>query len=94
MAGMVMDEIKPGPHSTSEAALVEYVKARTGLAYHAWGTCRMGIDNNAVVTPDLKVKGLENLWIADASVMPELISGNINAACMMISEKLGRQLRG
>ena len=47
----------------------------------------------AVVTPDLKVRGLENLWIADASVMPDLISGNINAACMMIGEKLGRQLR-
>jgi choline dehydrogenase len=93
LADMVMDEVEPGPHATTDAALVEYVKARTGLAYHASGTCRMGVDDQAVVTPDLKVKGLENLWIADASVMPELISGNINAACMMIGEKLGRQLR-
>ena len=53
----------------------------------------MGVDEKSVVTPDLKVRGLENLWIADASVMPDLISGNINAACMMIGEKLGRQLR-
>lgn len=93
LADLVMDEVEPGPHVTSEAALVEYVKARAGLAYHASGTCRMGVDENAVVTPDLKVRGLENLWIADASVMPDLISGNINAACMMIGEKLGRQLR-
>lgn len=93
LADMVMEEVEPGPHVTSEAALVEYVKARAGLAYHASGTCRMGVDEMAVVTPDLKVRGLENLWIADASVMPDLISGNINAACMMIGEKLGRQLR-
>jgi len=93
LADMVMEEVEPGPHVTSEAALVEYVKARAGLAYHASGTCRMGVDEKAVVTPDLKVRGLENLWIADASVMPDLISGNINAACMMIGEKLGRQLK-
>jgi choline dehydrogenase-like flavoprotein len=92
LAEMVMDEVEPGAHATSEAALVEYVKARAGLAYHASGTCRMGVDDQSVVTPDLKVRGLENLWIADASVMPDLISGNINAACMMIGEKLGRQL--
>ena len=47
---------------------------------------------DAVVTPELKVRGLENLWIADASVMPNMVSGNINAACMMIGEKLARQL--
>ena len=90
---MVMDEVEPGAHATSDEALVEYVKARTGLAYHCSGTCRMGVDEEAVVTPDLKVRGVENLWIADASVMPDLISGNINAACMMIGEKLGRQLK-
>jgi len=92
LADMVIEEAEPGGHATSEEALVEYVKSRTGLAYHVSGTCRMGVDEGAVVTPDLKVKGLDNLWIADASVMPELISGNINAACMMIGEKLGRQL--
>ena len=53
----------------------------------------MGVDERAVVTPDLKVRGVENLWIADASVMPDLISGNINAACMMIGEKLARQMK-
>ncbi len=52
----------------------------------------MGSDEEAVVTPDLRVRGFENLWIADASVMPDLISGNTNGACMMIGEKLGRDL--
>ena len=93
LAEMVLDEVEPGAYATSDEALVEYVKARTGLAYHCSGTCRMGVDEGAVVTPDLKVRGVDNLWIADASVMPDLISGNINAACMMIGEKLGRQLK-
>ena len=53
----------------------------------------MGANEDAVVTPGLKVRGLENLWIADASVMPHLVSGNINAACMMVGEKLARQFR-
>jgi len=92
MAEMVTEEVEPGKQCTSSEALADYVKARTGLGYHPSGTCRMGIDENDVVTPDLKVRGVENLWIADASVMPELTSGNINAACMMIGEKLGRQL--
>jgi choline dehydrogenase-like flavoprotein len=52
----------------------------------------MGMDADAVVTPRLQVRGIENLWVADASVMPDLISGNINAACMMIGDKLGREL--
>ena len=92
LAGMVSEEVEPGNRVTSHEALVDYVKARTGLAYHAASTCRMGTDEDAVVSPDLKVRGVENLWIADASVMPHLVSGNINAACMMIGEKLARQL--
>lgn len=93
LASMISEEVEPGSLATSEAALVEYVRARTGLAYHAVGTCRMGIDDDAVVTPQLKVRGLDNLWVADASVMPHLVSGNINAACMMIGEKLARQMK-
>jgi choline dehydrogenase len=92
LAGMVREEVEPGKQATSHDALVDYVKGRTGLAYHAAGTCRMGIDEDAVVTPELNVRGVEKLWIADASVMPHLVSGNVNAACMMIGEKLARQL--
>ena len=92
LAGMVTREVEPGTQCTSQSDLASYVRARTGLSYHPAGTCRMGIDEDAVVAPDLKLRGLENLWIGDASVMPALTSGNINAACMMIGEKLGRQL--
>lgn len=92
LAGLVDGEVEPGaPYPTPEA-LADYVRARTGLGYHPSGTCRMGVDRQAVVGPDLKVRGLKNLWIADASIMPDLISGNIHATCMMIGEKLSRQL--
>ena len=53
----------------------------------------MGPDVDSVVAPNLRVRGLENLWIADASVMPDLISGNINAACMMIGWKAANLIR-
>ena len=52
----------------------------------------MGLDAQAVVDPQLRVHGTQNLWVADASVMPDLISGNTNAVCMMIGAKLGKQL--
>ena len=52
----------------------------------------LGKDVQAVVDPDLRVHGTQNLWVADASVMPDLISGNTNAVCMMIGAKLGKQL--
>jgi choline dehydrogenase len=93
LKGMVTAEVEPGEKYRSADAMTEWVRARTGLAYHPSGTCRMGAEDDAVVTPELKVRGVENLWIADAAVMPRLVSGNINAACMMIGEKLGRQLR-
>lgn len=93
LSDMILDEVEPGAACTTDEALSEYVRARTGLSYHPAGTCRMGTDDQAIVSPDLKVRGLENVWVADASIMPDHISGNINAVCMMIGEKLGRQLR-
>jgi len=84
---MIEEEVEPGGQHSAPDALSEYVRSHTGLAYHPAGTCRMGIDEDAVVRPDLRVRSIENLWIADASVMPDLISGNINAACMMIGWK-------
>jgi len=91
LADWVIEEVEPGAALRSPEALAAYVRARSGLSYHPCGTCRMGVDAPAVVTPGLAVRGVAGLWIADASVMPTPISGNINAACMMIGEKLARQ---
>lgn len=85
-------KIAPGAALRGETQLAEYVRGHTTYAAHLAGTCRMGNDENAVVTPDLRVRGTENLWVADASIMPDLISGNTNATCMLIGAKLGRQL--
>lgn len=87
----ITEEVTPGSSVTSLASLKEYIRNHAAAASHASSTCRMGGMREAVVDPNLRVLGAENLWIADASVMPDLISGNTNAACMMIGSKLGRQ---
>ncbi len=82
-------ELVPGPDVTTDEDLEQYVRDRLGTAYHPVGTCRMGAtdDRDAVVDPDLKVMGLENVRVADASVMPEIVAGNTNAPTMMIADK-------
>jgi choline dehydrogenase len=92
IAGLVEEECMPGPRVESLAALKEHIRAHSQIANHSIGTCRMGSDADAVVGPDLRVRGVENLWIADASIMPHHISGNTSATCMMIGKKLGMQL--
>jgi len=68
-------------------AIVAVTRAEASTTWHQCSTCRMGVDPDAVVGPDLKVHGLENLRIIDASVFPTMTSGNINAPTMMIAEK-------
>lgn len=94
MANLVERESAPGHEVRGEEPLRTYIRNNTQIAYHPAGTCRMGIDANAVVSPQLRVNGVDNLWVADASVMPDLISGNTNGVCMMIGMKLGRYLSG
>ena len=72
---------------TDDAALIEVIRNRADTVYHPVGTARMGSDAQAVVNPTLKVNGLDGLWIADASVMPRLVSGNTNAPSIMIGER-------
>jgi len=80
-------EIAPGPDAENDADLNAHIRKNAVTVHHPLGTCRMGGDQEAPVDGKLKVKGVEGLRVVDASVMPDLISGNINAAVVMIAEK-------
>ena len=82
-------QIAPATPIQNDADIDRYIRATAITVHHPLGTCRMGDSNDpaAVVDPDLKVKGIDGLRVVDASVMPELVSGNINAAVVMIAEK-------
>lgn len=80
-------EVAPGPQARTRADLHQYVRRAVDTYHHQVGTCRMGIDDNAVVTPDLAVHGVDGLRVADASIMPAVTSGNTNAPSIMIGEK-------
>ncbi|MCW9044941.1 MAG: choline dehydrogenase [Alphaproteobacteria bacterium] len=72
---------------SSDESIRQFIRAHSDTIYHPVGTCKMGVDDMAVVDPQLKVRGLEGLRVVDASVMPTLIGGNTNAPAMMIGEK-------
>jgi choline dehydrogenase len=93
MADMIERELFPGEIST-DADLAEAIRQRGDHRSHPVGTCRMGNDALAVVDPELRVRGLEGLRVVDASVMPELPSGNTNIPTIMIGEKAADIIRG
>lgn len=88
------DEIQPGAQKTSDAELDAFVRARVESAYHPVGTCRMGTDAKSVVDVNAKVLGVEGLRVIDASIMPDIVSGNTNAPTIMIAEKLADAIKG
>ena len=87
LSDLAPSEYMPGPTVLAEKDLIEYAKAAGNTAHHPVGTCRMGADEAAVVDAQLRVRGIGGLRIADASVMPMIVSGNTNAAVYAIAEK-------
>jgi choline dehydrogenase len=86
-------EMAPGADCESDADWLAFARGNGQTIYHACGTCRMGQGSGSVVDPRLRVRGIEGLRIADASVMPTIISGNTQAAVLMIAEKAADDIR-
>jgi len=93
MQRFITEEFLPGGGVASDAEMLEHARSRGGTVYHPTSTCRMGIDPTAVVDPKLRVHGIGGLRVVDASVMPTVVSGNTNAAAIMIGEKAADLLR-
>ncbi|WP_239501402.1 GMC oxidoreductase, partial [Enterobacter hormaechei] len=74
--------------------LTDYIRKNLRTIYHLASTCKMGLGADAVVDPELKVYGIAGLRVADASIMPEVISGNTNAACAMIGQRAADMILG
>jgi choline dehydrogenase-like flavoprotein len=90
----VLAERVPGPEILTDDDLIAYACASGKTDHHPAGTCRMGVDAEAVVNPDLTLRGIRALRIVDASIMPNVVSGNTNAATIMIAEKASDMIRG
>jgi choline dehydrogenase len=94
LARLIAREHQPGEGVETDADLEAFIRANASHRAHPAGSCRMGTDEDAVVDPQLRVRGLDGLRIADASIMPALPRGNPNLACIMIGEKAADLVRG
>src|SRR5207247_9116869 len=94
MQPFLESEFLPGPEVQTDEQLLDFARRRGGTVFHPTSTCKMGVDAMAVVDPELRVRGIEGLRVADASVMPTVVSGNTNAATIMIGEKAADLVRG
>jgi len=91
---MIHSESLPGADVRTDADIAGYLRANAWHRAHPVGTCRMGVDGDAVVDPELRVRGIEGLRIADASIMPEVPGGNTNLPSIMIGEKVADMVLG
>ena len=87
LAAFIERELVPGPTVGTDAELLDYIRKSATTIFHPSGTCKMGGDDMAVVDARLQVRGVSNLRVVDASVMPSLVSGNTNGPVIMIAEK-------
>jgi choline dehydrogenase len=85
--------VDPAIASSSTDTLRDFIRRTADTIYHPAGTCRMGRDARAVVDPHLRVRGVERLWVADASIMPDLPNAQLHAACVMIGERASALVR-
>ena len=94
MQELIGAELSPGADCRSDHDLLEALRNGTGLGQHPVGTCRMGMDDEAVLDAELRVRGIEGLRVVDASVMPDLVGGNTNVPTIMIAERAADMIRG
>jgi len=87
LASLIKVERDPGPGCSTDTAIAEFIRRKGISVYHPVGTCKMGAGSDAVVDAELRVRGVSSLRVIDASIMPTLVSGNTNAAAIMIGEK-------
>ena len=94
LAGWRDKEVSPGPAAQSDEALLAHLRRSVSTYYHPVGTCKIGSDARSVVDPQLRVHGIANLRVADASVMPSIVSGNTNATVLAIAERAAHLITG
>ncbi len=87
-------ELNPGPGVTTGREIEGFVRHALNTSYHGCGTCRMGVDDEAVVDPEARVKAVSNLRVVDASIMPKEVTANLNAPVLMMAEKLSDAIAG
>jgi choline dehydrogenase len=94
LARECIGEVRPGAEAKTDEAIRADIRTRVNTIFHPVGTCKMGTDDQAVVDPELRVRGLERLRIVDGSIMPTLIGGNTHAPIVMIAERASDIIRG
>jgi choline dehydrogenase len=94
LSSMVGRELAPGIDIQSDLEIDAYVRRTVTTAFHGVGTCKMGVDAEAVVEPSLKVRGIDGLRVADCAIMPTITGGNTHAPALLIGEKAAELILG
>jgi choline dehydrogenase-like flavoprotein len=94
LGGWRAAEVLPGPAVSSKKDKLAFLAKAAFTHHHPVGSCRMGVDDQAVVGPDLKLRGIEGLYVCDASVIPSITTGPVNAAVIAIAERASDLLKG